>query len=175
MPKPWLAVVAVALGLPALSAKANHKSIDASRCLETRMEVSQQFGNVFSRAVAFRVDGFDPLVKRISGTGIYQVERVTPLEIVTNSTFLYDGRPTATGETTIKDGGRTICWQGDCSAATDASGVSINPFLWGRPAGKLRAPGNSALRARKPSRSSRLTRQTIPSPWREPARAMAKA
>lgn len=137
MTKPYLVIVAVSLCLPILPAKANDKNIDVSQCLETRMEVSQEFGNVFSRTVAFQVNGFDPLVKRISGTGIYEVERVTPQEIVTNSTFLYDGRPASTGETTIKDGGRTICWKSNCSAATDASGVSINPLLWGTPKGKL--------------------------------------
>lgn len=101
------------------------------------MEVSQEIGNVFSRAIAFQVSGFDSLVYRVSGTGIYKVERFTPDEIVANSTFLYDGRPASTGETTIKDGGRTICWKGNCSVATDASGVSINPLLWGMPKGKL--------------------------------------
>lgn len=139
MTKTWLVIVAVSLGLPVLPARANDKSVDASRCLETRMEVSQRIGNVFSRTLAFQVNGFDPLVFRNSGTGIYKVERVTSEEIVTNSTFLYDGRPASTGETTIKDGGRTICWKGKCSTATDASGVSINPLLWGTPKGKLHA------------------------------------
>lgn len=122
-----------------LPAKANDKSIDVSRCLETRVDVSQEIGNVFSRTIAFQVSGFDPLVFRVSGTGIYRVERFTPDEIVTNSTFLYDGHPASTGETAIKDGGRTICWKGNCSAATDASGVSVNPLLWGTPRGKLHA------------------------------------
>lgn len=139
MAKPCLIVVAVSLGFAVLPAKGNDKSIDASRCLETRMEVSQESGNVFSRTIAFQISGYDPLVYRVSGTGIYKVERVTPEEIVTNSTFLYDGRPASTGETTVKDGGRTICWKGKCSTATDASGVSINPLLWGTPKGKLRA------------------------------------
>lgn len=139
MKKPWLILVTVWVGLPVLRANANDRSIDASRCLETKMEVSQEIGNVFSRAVAFQVNGYDPLVYRVSGTGIYKVERFTPDEIVTNSTFLYDGRAASTGETTIKDGGRTICWKGNCSTATDASGVSINPLFWGTPKGKLHA------------------------------------
>lgn len=137
MTKPWLILVAVLVGLPVLRAEANDKSIEASRCLGTKMEVSQEIGNVFSRTMAFQVSGFDPLVYRTSGTGIYKVERATPQEIVTDSAFLYDGRPASAGETTIKDGGRTICWKGTCSIATDASGVSINPLLWGTPSGKL--------------------------------------
>lgn len=132
-----LAIVVLSLGLPVLPAQANDKGIDAARCVETKVEVSQEIGNVFSRTIAFQVNGFEPLVYRTSGTGIYKVERVTPGEIVTDSAFLYDGRPASTGETTIKDGGRTICWKGNCSVATDASGVSINPLLWGMPSGKL--------------------------------------
>jgi hypothetical protein len=55
-----------------------------------------------------------------------------------SASFLYDGHPVSTGENIIKDGGRTLCWEGKCSAATDASGVSINPLFWGAPKGKLR-------------------------------------
>lgn len=139
MHKSKLFILALSLGLAALPVEANRKSIDAARCLTTKMEVSQEIGNVFSRTIAFEVNGFDPLVYRTSGTGIYNVERVSAKEIVANSTFLYDGRPASTGETTIKDGGRTICWKGNCSTATDASGVSINPLLWGAPSGKLHA------------------------------------
>jgi hypothetical protein len=137
MVKPGTLIVAAWLALSAVSAQAREKSIDASKCLETRVQASEQLANVFSRTQAFEVQGFEPLVRRVSGTGFYEVERVTPQEIVTRSAFLYDGRAATTGETTIKDGGRTLCWKGDCSAATDASGVSINPRLWGTPRGKL--------------------------------------
>jgi len=128
-------LIAVLLGRA--SDAASKKSIDASRCLDTKLQVSEEIGNVFSRTIAFQVSGFDPLVRRVSGSGIYKVVKVSEGEIVTTSTFLYDGTPASTGETTIKDGGRTICWRGECSMATDASGVSINPLLWGTPSGKL--------------------------------------
>ena len=39
----------------------------------------------------------------------------------------------------MKDGGRTLCWNGNCAVSTDASGVSINPLFWGAPTGKLHA------------------------------------
>lgn len=119
------------------TAYASNKSIDASRCLETQMRVSQEIGNVFSQTISFQVNGFDPFVRRMSGTGIYKVEKVTPEQIVMSSSFLYDGNPVSRGETTVKDGGRATCWKGDCSTSTDASGVSINPLLWGAPKGKL--------------------------------------
>ncbi|MGA3047661.1 MAG: hypothetical protein ABSD67_13600 [Terracidiphilus sp.] len=117
--------------------RASGDSIDASKCLDTGMEVSQEIGNVFSRTISFQINGFDPFVRRVSGTGIYKVQQATPQQIVMNSSFLYDGTPASAGETTIKDSGRTICWKGKCSPATDASGVSINPLLWGAPKGKL--------------------------------------
>lgn len=133
--------VVVSLGatvLLALPTYARGKNIEVSRCLETKMQVSQEIGNVFSRTISFQIGGFDPYVRRISGTGIYRVEQATPEQIVTSSTFLYDGSPASTGETVIKDGGRILCWKNDCAVATDASGVSINPLLWGTPKGKLR-------------------------------------
>lgn len=132
---PLALLTAILLGRA--SDAASKKSIDAARCLETKLQVSQEIGNVFSRTVAFQVNGFDPLVRRVSGTGIYKIVKITEGQIVTTSTFLYDGAPASTGETTIKDEGRTICWRGECSMATDASGVSINPLLWGTPNGKL--------------------------------------
>jgi hypothetical protein len=119
------------------ASQASDKSIDASKCLKTEMQVSQEIGNVFSRTISFQINGFDPFVRRVSGTGIYKVEQITPQQIVANASFLYDGNPVITGENIIKDDGRTICWNGKCSAATDASGVSINPLFWGAPKGKL--------------------------------------
>jgi hypothetical protein len=121
----------------AASAYAGSHGIDASKCLETKVQVSEEIGNVFSRTISFRIDGFDPFVRRVSGTGIYKVESATPEQIVMSSSFLYDGNPVSAGETTVKNGGRTVCWKGDCSTSTDGSGVSINPLLWGEPKGKL--------------------------------------
>lgn len=111
--------------------------IDASRCLQTRVQVADELSAVFSRTIAFRVDGFDPFVRRVSGTGTYRVQGVSDGAITTASSFLYDGNPLSEGETVIKDGGRTVCWKGSCSASTDASGISINPLFWGNPKGVL--------------------------------------
>jgi hypothetical protein len=121
----------------AATSLASDKSIDASACLETKMQVSQEIGNVFSRTISFQIDGFDFYVRRVSGTGIYKVQEATSQQVVMGASFLYDGGTVSTGENIIKDGGRTLCWQGKCSPATDASGVSINPLFWGTPKGKL--------------------------------------
>lgn len=121
----------------ALSAKENVNDIDVSQCLAIKLNVGQEIGNVFSRTIAIRVDGFDPFVRRVSGTGIYKVKEIASQQIVMQSSFLYDGNPVGGGETAIKDRGRTLCWKGNCSQATDASGVSINPLFWGTPTGRL--------------------------------------
>jgi hypothetical protein len=116
--------------------EASNRSIEASKCLETKMQVLQEIGNVFSRTISYRIN-FDALVKRVSGTGLYKVQQVTPQQIVMSASVLHDGHPVSTGENIIKDGGRTLCWEEKCSAATDASGVSMNPLFWGTPKGKL--------------------------------------
>lgn len=125
-----------------LNAAASGKGIDADRCLTTRVQVSQEIGNIFSRTISVKVDGYDEFVQRVSGTGIYKTLEATPAQIVFDSTFRYDGRPPSTGKTTVKDGGRTVCWKDKCSPWTDASGVSFNPLFWGNPKGTLR-PGQS--------------------------------
>ena len=51
--------------------------------------------------------------------------------------FLYDGSPVHNSRNVVKDGGRMICWDKDCAPATDASGLSFNPVLWGTPAATL--------------------------------------
>ncbi len=113
-------------------------TVPLSKPLQTNVRASDRFDTVFSRTIAFQVEGFDPYVRRVSGTGAYRVLGVTSDEIVTASSFLYDGSPLSEGETAIKDGGRTVCWKGACSASTDASGLSFNPLLWGSPKGTLR-------------------------------------
>lgn len=149
------------LALLTNASRAAQKNIDASRCLETRMEVDQKIGNVFSRTISFQVSGFDPLVSRVSGTGIYKVEQVTPQQIVTNATFLYDGNPASVGENVIKDGGRTLCWKEHCSTATDASGVSINPLFWGMPKGKLEVGQRWAVTISTPWELGPAGKQTV--------------
>lgn len=124
-------------GALAATGEASDKSIDAAACLETKMQVSQEIGNAFSRTISFQVNGFDAFVSRVGGTGIYKVQQVAPQQIVMTASFLYDGHPASAGENIIKDGGRTLCWEGKCSSATDASGVSFNPLFWGTPKGKL--------------------------------------
>ena len=108
--------------------------------LQPHVSPGQLFGNVFSRAIAIKAQGYEDVVRRMSGTGIYKVLDTSAAGISFDSRFLYDGRPEDRGKTEIKDNGRTICYNGKCSPATDASGISYNPLLWGDPHHSLR-PG----------------------------------
>lgn len=130
-------LLASLFGVRLAAAKPKDAAIETSKCLAIRVQAGQEFGNVFSRTIAFKVDGYDPFVRRVSGTGFYRVQDFNAEETRTMSTFLYDGNAASTGETAIKDGGRTVCWKGDCSVSTDASGPTINPLLWGFPKGQL--------------------------------------
>ena len=138
MQSSWRNMVALfcAFGLAPVASLASEK-IEASKCLRTKVQPSQEIANTFSRTIAFHVTGFDDFVRRVSGTGHYKVLSVSPEQLVFDSSFLYDGTPVSQGETAIKDDGRTICWKGKCSPATDASGVSFNALLWGSPSGTL--------------------------------------
>lgn len=132
-----LSVSLFTLSASGLFASTASSAVDASKCLVVKVTPGQEIADIFSRDISFQVEGYDPFVRRVSGTGYYQVKQVTPQEIVTTSTFLYDGSPASTADTVVKDGGRTVCWKGDCSPSTDASGLSINPLLWGTPKGLL--------------------------------------
>jgi len=130
-----IGVMSLALSL---NAAAGEKGIDANQCLTTKVKVAEEIGNVFSRTISFRVDGYDEFVRRVSGTGTYKALEVTPEQIVFDSHFRYDGVPASSGKTTVKEDGRTVCWNEKCSTWTDASGVSFNPLFWGMPKGDLR-------------------------------------
>jgi hypothetical protein len=110
----------------------------ASVYLEPKVQTGQKFANVFSRTIAFRAGGVDDLVRRISGTAEYSVAESSADKLVVDGNFLYDGKPESHGKTEIKDKGRISCWEGACSAATDASGLLYNALLWGDPKGSLR-------------------------------------
>src|SRR5690348_3771281 len=111
----------------------------AAAYLEPNLHAGQRLGNIFSRALSYKADGFDELAYRTSGTGAYIVTASSPSDVVFDSSFRYDGRPESRGKTEIKDDGRTVCWKDNCSPETDASGPLYNPLIWGEPAGKLRS------------------------------------
>jgi hypothetical protein len=113
------------------------EELPASAYLQAHVQLGQKFSNVFSRAVAYKAEGVDDVVRRVSGTAEYIVSESSPEKVVLDGTFLYDGRPEAKGKTEIKDHGRISCWEGKCATATDASGLLYNAGIWGSPPGNL--------------------------------------
>ena len=121
---------------PAGSPHVSHSS--SSLYLQPRVQLGQKLGNIFSRTTAYKADNIDDTVRRISGTADYVVTESSPERIIVGGVFQYDGRPESKGKTEIKDHGRVLCWEGNCAAAVDASGLLYNPNLWGVPPGLLR-------------------------------------
>lgn len=119
------------------SAEPQAPKLAASIFLEPKLQVGQKLGNVFSRTVSYKAEGIDEVVRRTSGTGIYVVTANSPAGTALDGQFRYDGIPEFKAKAEIKDGGRTVCYDGKCSAATDASGVLYNPLLWGDPKGSI--------------------------------------
>lgn len=110
---------------------------DAAKYLHPSIVPGQTISQVFSRTISLKGDGIDPLVRRVSGTAAYRVTAVTAHEYTFEAKFLYDGRPDAVGTSQIRRDGQETCWEGQCSNATDASGLLFNPLIWGVPPATL--------------------------------------
>jgi hypothetical protein len=116
----------------------NAEELPTSVYLQVHVQPGQKFSNIFSRAIAYKVEGVDDVVRRVSGTAEYTVRESSPARIALDGKFLYDGQPEAKGKTEIKDQGRISCWEGKCAVATDASGLLYNAGIWGSPPSSLR-------------------------------------
>jgi hypothetical protein len=133
-------VAAVPGFLPAAQKSGNPQAQEPSAdvYLVPNLQIGQKLGNVFSRATSYKAEGIDEVVRRTSGTALYVVTATSPASLVLDSEIRYDGKPVYKGKTEMKDHGRTSCYEGNCSAATDASGPFYNPLIWGDPKGTIR-------------------------------------
>jgi hypothetical protein len=92
----------------------------------------ERIDTIFSKAVAITGTDFDPVVRRISGTGSYEIEAVTPNEITGFERYLYDGRPPGSGRVVIRDHGMTDCdAHGKCRTNDSTSASLFDSLLWG--------------------------------------------
>lgn len=98
----------------------------------------EQFGNVFSRTIAYRAAGFDESVRRVSGSASYQVLDGSVAQPRLRIDYRYDGLHQGSGTVEFRDRGATSCFDGKCAPNTDASGLAWNPRLWGTPPATLR-------------------------------------
>jgi hypothetical protein len=122
------------LCVPTLSRAADrNRHLDSSGFLRPAPVSGQVFSQVFSRTISTRVEGFDWIARRISGTGSYRLSGVSNDQFAFESKFLYDGKPSASGVTNITRDGGESCWEDKCGPTTDASGLFFNSLLWGTP------------------------------------------
>jgi hypothetical protein len=116
---------------------------DGASYLIPQIAVGEHFSTVFSISGALTAEGFDPLVRRNGGTGDNTFKQSGPnQELTFDSRELYDGTADGQGEVTIRDGGATSCYHGECRTYTDASGLLYNRLLWGYPPKHLKVGMN---------------------------------
>jgi hypothetical protein len=126
----------LAIAIPAFATSWIHAAASATRSdLRPVFRGGDRFDNVFSRAMAIRAKGFDDVVWRISGSGSYRVTAAGGLGM--QGSFRYDGRPESDGVVEFRNGGAISCFNGKCTANTDASGLVYNPLQWGTPPAEL--------------------------------------
>lgn len=108
-----------------------------------KLNKGDQIGNIFSRTISTRGDGFTEIAGRISGTAVYTVLDNYPDKVALSVAGHYDGRPEAQSKFTITlDGKTTVTDNGKASESTDASGFCYNVRIWGVPPADLN-PGTS--------------------------------
>lgn len=115
------------------------KEYNSDDFFKLKIKVGQKQGNIFSRTTSYKSSDFPEIVRRISGTGVYQVLNNDPLSPVFTGTFRYDGRPESSSKVEITNMGKTISYDGKSSTNTDASGALYNSFMWGTPPAKIHA------------------------------------
>lgn len=112
-------------------------AIQATAPLAVKINAGDEFSNVFSRTISIVVEGFDPLVRRASGSAFYKATAVSDASFTFKGHYWYDGHPASDSPAIFSDGGRTVCWGSKCGPNTDASGLMYNPLLWGTPPRKV--------------------------------------
>lgn len=108
----------------------------------TDLKTGDKLGNVFSRTISFAGDGFQEIVYRFGGTGIYTVTNPKPGHHTFNGVFRYDGNPIVSNKLEISDNGKTAIYDGKKGTNTDGSGLIFNQLIWGIPPAELH-PGTT--------------------------------
>jgi len=111
--------------------------VSSKKFFSLNVKQGDKLGNIFSRTISYKGDGFTELVFRAGGTGVYTVVDNNPARPVFEGVFRYDGRPESNYRVEVSDDGKTISYNGKSSANTDASGVLFNALIWGTPPDKI--------------------------------------
>jgi hypothetical protein len=125
-------LVALVLAMPCANATT------PAAALTPVFHAGDRYADVFSRTIDLHADGFSDNVRRVSGTADYRVLAGSSARPRLHIDYTYDGLHQGSGTVELADGGATSCFEGRCSPATDASGLSWNPRLWGPAPASLR-------------------------------------
>lgn len=124
------------------AATQQQRSMESAQFLTPKPAIGQEYENVFSIAFSIKGAGFDELVRRNSGTGVYVTTAVEKDKLTFSASSRYDGQPVDNSIDTISNGGKTDCWGSVCRDYTDASGLLYNELLWGKTPPRIH-PGES--------------------------------
>jgi hypothetical protein len=138
-PRYWQIFMSCALGcaVPIFALATNNGDHDGSAFFSAVPVQGQPISQIFSRTISTRVEGFDWIARRVSGTGTYRLSSASKEYLSFDSRFLYDGNPVLSGITKLRRDGSESCWQDKCGPATDASGLLFNSLIWGTPPKKI--------------------------------------
>jgi hypothetical protein len=120
-----------------LSAQALHAKSDLY--FTPQFKTGGKFVNVYSKSVAVTGDGYEPVVRRFSGSSAYLVTSPGSFGPRFEETDSIDGRPPALGHLEIRDAGNTNCYNDSCFTNRQTSGLMFIPLLWGSPPDDIRA------------------------------------
>jgi len=115
---------------------------NSSAYFKLDLKKDEKIGNVFSRTISFKGEGFTEVVHRVGGTGIYTVVDPNPDKPAFTGVFRYDGRPEISNKVEISEHGKVCRYDGKEITNTDGSGVLFNSFIWGTPPADLH-PGDT--------------------------------
>jgi hypothetical protein len=126
------------------AAPLNHKHTDAAYYLKPHPNAGEILSDITYRVIATHGTGMEDSVWQAPGTGTYTfLKSNSPGIIKWKVSVRMDGlMAIQDAEGDYRDDGKTMCFKGECSFTTDASGPFFNPTFWGNPQGDLK-PGMS--------------------------------
>jgi hypothetical protein len=107
-----------------------------------RFSAGQTYSNVFSILSSRKAEGYDEHAGRNGGSADFFVLAASPAAWRLKATWRYDGQPAEhPHEVELRDAGGTSCDMTDggsaCQPYLEASGLTYNPAIWGRPPKQL--------------------------------------
>ena len=101
--------------------------------LTPQIKTGARIETIFSKTVAITGTGFEPLVRRVSGSASDTILATGPYGLKDDSHYIYDGLASGSGVIVIRGDGIHYCdTQGRCSENNQTSAPIFDPMLWGQ-------------------------------------------